>query len=268
MRSSQRVTRRRTRSKWALKMRLSFALLSAVVSARAAACPEASRASLPVSLLVVTGGHPYDPMEFFTALGTMRGIKIEDLLTIDGKPASYPLGGLKRYDAVLLYDMEPGAVSPEWQSILGHGRGYVFLHHAIWSFPESSRFAEILGGHAIANSDQSLQGSKVHAPIIQHYHIVDKLHPVTCGIRNFTILDEVYDDFHVDTSVHFLLESDGPRVNKSVAWTWAIDGHRVVYLEPGHGNLGLPENHGPTAYQNSEFMRLLQRAILWAAGRI
>lgn len=96
-----------------------------------------------------------------------------------------PQNGIGRYDVILFYDMEVGEITPEWRSLLDHGGGFVFLHHAIGSFPNSSEFATIVGGHAnFAREPVSgapLQ-STYHMNQRQHFTIKDRDHPVTCNL--------------------------------------------------------------------------------------
>jgi hypothetical protein len=52
-----------------------------------------------------------------------------------------------------------------------------------------------------------------------------------------------------------------------VAWTWPYGQKRVLYMQMPHGSLEPLPDHGPAAYENASFERLLDREILWAAGR-
>jgi uncharacterized protein len=233
-------------------------------------CPKPSKSAPPVSLLIVTGGHLYEPSEFFAAFNAMPNIRYQHVLMVEGKPVAVPVGGLGQYDVVLFYDMEPKTITPEWRSLLERGKGFVFLHHALGSFPESPEFKAIVGGHANFSEgpQPGVPSSSYHENEPQHYSIIDHQHPVTCGISDFDMTDEAYDNIDVDPAAHVLMKSDFPKLSHDVAWTWSYAGKRVLYLEPGHGSFELPPNHGPTAYQNESFRKVLNRGILWAAGRL
>lgn len=233
-------------------------------------CPKPSKSALPVRLLIVTGGHVYEPSEFFAAFNAMPNVRYQHVLMVEGKPVAVPVGGLGQYDVVLFYDMEPKTITPEWRSLLERGNGFVFLHHALGSFPESPEFKAIVGGHANFSEgpQPGVPSSSFHENQTQHYSIIDHQHPATCGISDFDMTDEAYDNIDIDPAAHVLMKSDFPKLSHAVAWTWNYGGKRVFYLEPGHGSFELPPDHGPTAYQNESFRELLNRGILWTAGRL
>jgi len=243
-----------------------------VPKADAAHCTEPSKATKPISLLIVTGGHEYEPTEFFRAFDAMPKVHYDHVLMMEGKPVAVPTRGLaQHYDVVLFYDMEAKAITPEWRELLDRGDGLVFLHHAIGSFPQSPEYKAIAGGHGnffpehwpgVPNSIPYEEDTR------QHFSISDRSHPITCGVNDFEMRDEPYDDIDIDLAVHVLVRSDYPKRSPVVAWTWKYEQKRVLYIQMGHGSLGLPLDHGPTAYQNPSFTRLLARGVLWTAGRL
>jgi uncharacterized protein len=246
--------------------------LAAVSTAAVAAdsCAEPSKTSTPASLLIVTGGHLYEPTEFFAVFNAMPNIRYDHVFLMDAKLAAVPVGGLAHYDVVLFYDMEPDAISPDWRSLLDRGKGFVFLHHAVGSFPGSPEYKSIMGGHGNFLDEKwpGVPNSSYHMNQRQHFSIVDRKHPVTCGIEDFEMIDEAYDNIDIDPTAHVLMTSDFPKLSNAVAWTWNYANKRVLYLQLGHGSLELPLDHGPTAYQNASFKRFLTRGILWSAGRL
>jgi len=166
--------------------------------------------------------------------------------------------------------MEPNSITPEWRSLLDRGKGFVFLHHAIGSFPDSPEYKAIVGGHGNFSAEQhaGAPNSSFHENEQQHFSIADKSHPITCGIADFDMVDEAYGNVDTDPAAHILVKTNSLQGMPSVAWTWAYEKKRVFYMQMGHGSFGLPPDHGPTAYENASFERLLDRGILWAAGRL
>ena len=240
-------------------------------------CLELPRGAQPVSLLIVTGGHPFEASEFFHAFDSMKHVRYSHLIigqysigaTADQTPLSFPPGGLQKYDVILFYDFEQGKVSQLWRDVLSRGKGYVFLHHAIGLFPASPEMKDIMGGHVNFFAPvEGLSTSGFRMNVLQHYSVVDPSHPITCGTSSFDLLDEVYETLDVAPGAHLILRSDQPSIEKAAGWTWSFDGKRVVYLQPGHGNVFLPEGHGPSSYQSEPFKRILERAIYWAAGAL
>jgi hypothetical protein len=234
-------------------------------------CPSPINAAT-VRLLIVTGGHPYEPSEFFQAFGSMKDIKYDHVSLEDGHIVSVPPGGLGHYDVVLFYDYEMREQTPEWLDLLKKANGLVFLHHALGSFPHWAGYNAIVGGHAYAKDDTGPLPDKPdqvwELNVKQEFTVVDREHPITCGIKSFTMVDELYDNFEVDPKAHILMTSAQHLRTPPAAWTWTYNGKRVVYLQPGHGVMYLPLDHGATSYQNRIFLRILNRSIMWSAGRL
>lgn len=252
--------------RWLLSL-AGVALLAAPAEAR---CTE-PKAGAPLKLLIVTGGHDYEPLEFFRAFDTLKGITYQHVFTRDtAKPQSFPMGGLGQYDVVLFYDMEHGDITPEWRDLIARGKGIVFLHHAIGSFPGSTELRAFAGGQADFKAERpaGVPLSTYEHNVLEHFTITDHAHPVTCGVHDFAMIDEGYDHYFVDPGAHVVMTSDFPTDNRAAAWSWSYEGKRVFLLQPGHGSLGMPADHGASAFQNRDFMRMLNRAIFWAAGRL
>ena len=89
-------------------------------------------------------------------------------------------------------------------------------------------------------------------------HVADRRHPVTRGVKDFTIHDETYKWFDVSPDCHPLLTTDEPESNNVIGWAKTYERARVVYIQLGHDHL---------AYENPGFQRLLQQAIRWTAKR-
>ena len=89
-------------------------------------------------------------------------------------------------------------------------------------------------------------------------YTADLKHPVTRGVTDFAIHDEVYGGFEVIPQAHVLLTTDEPLNGHNVAWTKTYGAARVVYLQLGHDH---------QAYENPNYQRLLKQAIRWVAKR-
>lgn len=85
--------------------------------------------------------------------------------------------------------------------------------------------------------------------------------------EDFIMIDEAYDHVEMD-SVHVLMQSDHHPKFALTAWTWTYGQKEVLYLDLGHGSLGMPLGHGPVPYQIKSFKSLLNRGILRAARRL
>ncbi|HEY6169687.1 MAG TPA: ThuA domain-containing protein, partial [Verrucomicrobiae bacterium] len=86
--------------------------------------------------------------------------------------------------------------------------------------------------------------------------IVATNHPVAAGLKDFTINDEIYWGFHVQPDVTTLITTTHPRSGKPLGWTRTQGKSRVVYLQLGHG---------PSAFNNENYRKLLAQSIRWTA---
>jgi uncharacterized protein len=235
-----------------------------------ATCAKPQSSKEPVSLLIVTGGHEYEPREFYAAFTAMPNVRFQHLSLQGTSKVSVPEGGIGQYDVILFYDFQPGEINAEWRQLLDRGRGFVFLHHSIGDFPRSQEFKAIAGGHANFSQERvpGIPNTTYKGNVSQRFKITDPAHPVTCGVGDFEMLDEGYDNMDVDPAAHILMTSDYPKITPAAAWTWTYNGKRVLAIQPGHGSLWLPPDHGPSSYQNEPFKKLLTRGVHWAAGRL
>ena len=83
-------------------------------------------------------------------------------------------------------------------------------------------------------------------------------HPVTKGIDDFQIKDETYNGFIVEDHVTELLRTDHPTSGPVIGWAHQYGESRVVYIQLGHG---------PPAYQDPNYRKLVSNAIRWTARR-
>jgi type 1 glutamine amidotransferase len=88
--------------------------------------------------------------------------------------------------------------------------------------------------------------------------VEDKKHPVTQGLPDFEILDEIYMDVEILPEVKPLLSTTHPKSMRYVAWVNRYENSDVLYIQLGHGETGL---------SNPNFRKLLTQAIEWSAVR-
>ena len=88
--------------------------------------------------------------------------------------------------------------------------------------------------------------------------VADAEHPITRGMKGFTIHDETYCDYDTDPNARVLLTTDHPKNDEELAWVKEYGRSRVFYLMLGHDHY---------AYEDPNFRQLVARGIRWAAGR-
>jgi uncharacterized protein len=238
---------------------LLFSLLFAVLALTGAAAEDAK-----IKVLLITGGHGFEQEPFRKVFTDDRAIALTQATHGANGPTAYDREDLLTYQVVVLYDMPKeitAAQKARFLSLFDKGIGLVALHHALVSYQHWPEYEQIIGGRYPEADGKSGAVSEavgyqhdVEVPIV----IVAKDHPITAGLRDFTIHDEIYWGFHVQPDVTPLLTTTHPRSGKPLAWTRTQGQSRVVYLQLGHDHL---------AYENPNYRQLVVRSIRWAAQR-
>jgi uncharacterized protein len=214
-----------------------------------------------VRLLILTGGHPFEEKDFFEVFGNMKGIRYTHVQFQKDAEAKLTREAASEYDAMLFYDMhqKPEPHWNSWMELLDRGMPSVFMHHALGSYAKVPRYLDIVGGRAQFTT-KAIPGEI--STFFKHdqdmrIHVADPRHPITEGIRDFTIRDECYRGFYVRPDAHILLTTDHPDNNYEIAWTYRYGNSRIVYLQLGHDH---------AAYQNPNFQTLVARSIRWVVN--
>jgi type 1 glutamine amidotransferase len=139
------------------------------------------------------------------------------------------------------------------------GKGFLFLHHSICSFQEWNEYKSFTGGKYYEKKKDEVFGASSYQHDVKFsVHILDNSHPVTRGIKDFEILDEVYGNLEVLPEVQPLLSTDHPKSYKLIGWTLKKENSRIVYIEPGHDK---------NAWFNPSYQTLIKQAISYIAGK-
>lgn len=165
------------------------------------------------------------------------------------------------YDAVIFYTMEhrtpdedrpwyEGNVKEAMDHLGESGQGIVVLHHSLLAFENWPAWKQMTGLDPALYHDYRLD-------VPQRYHIVSDKHPVTKGMSDFEMTDEIYlcDRITPVPGMEILVTSVDDVNMNAIAWTKSYRNSRVFCLQPGHG---------PSSYQNQSFRNLLHRGILWS----
>lgn len=218
-----------------------------------------------VRALVVTGGHGFQREPFFAMFDSFADIEWREVQHPQANDMYAP-EQRDSYDVIVLYDMVQGITEKQRAQLLEtlkRGKPLVVLHHALASYQEWPEYARVIGGRYML-SEQEWDGktwarSTFRHGVVLKVHIADPKHPITKGLDDFEIHDEVYGGYWVSPEVHELLTVDHPESAKVVGWTKTYGKARVAVLQGGHDRL---------AYEDENYRTLVQRAILWAARRL
>jgi len=250
------------------------------------------------NLLVVTRGHPFERDDFFNMI---------DSLGFDWSHIEHPAAqiffkkeNIKKFDAILFYDMPginfeevsdeskffikpPQEYKDDFLERLNEGKGCVFLHHSIAGWPMWDEYSNIIGGRFLYKPG-NIKGKK--SPDSGYRHFVNyevssvSEHPITEGINNFEIEDELYLSHVFEEDINPLLKSnyrfvrdnfysatnalngkmnsnegwEHPDGSNLVGWTKTYKKSAITYLQFGDS---------VKSYENKNVRMLLRRSINW-----
>ena len=250
--------------------------------------------------LITTKGHPFEKGPFFD---------MYDSLEIDYTHVEHPAAQLilnpkntADYDLLCFYDMpgmnfdspkenieiEPQQAFKEgFIELLEEGKPMLFMHHSIAGWPAWDEYAEIIGGKFLYK-EKKLRGKLTidsgYRHDITYIAKIAKAHPITEGIKELKITDEVYLNEIFEDSIYPLLTSDylfvkdnfysannainGQMYNNEnwdhppgtahVAWVKSYKNSPIVYLQMGDG---------PSTYENKTYRKLLRQSINWLTSK-
>jgi type 1 glutamine amidotransferase len=241
-----------------MKLHLLLSLLAGFLLSAFAAEPAKTK------VLLVTGGHGFEHEPFLKVFSENPRITFTHSEHSKGTADAFDRPDLFDYDAVVLYDMPQEINDTQKQrfvELTKKGIGLVVLHHALVSYQHWLEYERIIGGHY---PEEDGKGGAVTEQVgykhdVDHtVKIVAKDHPITAGVSDFPIHDEIYWGFRTGRDITTLITSDHPKSGKPLGWTRTEGNSRVVYLQLGHG---------PEAYANPNYRRLVAQSIDYVARR-
>lgn len=135
---------------------------------------------------------------------------------------------------------------------LARGIGILALHTALATLRDYPDWRRAIGG-------EWTEGRSWHPEISDAaVHVIDGTHPVTAGLRDFTLYDERYTDLEVDPDVGVLAVHEWEGLAHPLVWVREPGSARVVVSALGHEE---------RAFRSPEHRRLLRQAARWA-GRV
>jgi uncharacterized protein len=217
-----------------------------------------------MKVLVITGGHGFEREKFFQVFKDNPEIVITTAEHGKTNASAYERDDLLTYDVVVLYDMQKNITEEQKAKLLSlfdKGVGLVVLHHALVSYQHWPDYEKIIGGKypeadgkgGVVTDEVGYQHD-VEVPVV----VVAKGHPVTAGLKDFTIHDEIYWGFHTQPDVTPLITTTQPKSGKPLAWCRTQGKSRVVYLQLGHDH---------SAYENANYQKLVANSIRWVGRK-
>ena len=234
------------------------------------------------SLLVLSGGHPYEEAPFADLLGALGEWEVTHLVHPEGGEAD-AAGAIAVADALLFYDMAgytfaDGAVtmrppSPAFAQAIAarfaSGRGAVAMHHALAGWAEWPEWHEWLGGGFLYQPG-AWQGAAwpVTRGLPASFPVTDELYLCPIDEAAFTPLvraegfaftrDNFYSAAKAVAGAMFSNEGwDHPPGSNCIAWESRTCPAPLVYLQCGDG---------PATYANPNLRQMLAQALDYTSG--
>ncbi|WP_157961164.1 ThuA domain-containing protein [Lutibacter citreus] len=213
-----------------------------------------------LSLLVVRGGHTYDTPDFENMCSNLDGVNAT--LVLNSHFYDMKIDEIKeKYDAILFLNQNKHYSEYDWNKkkyivLTKHGIGMVFLHFTLSSQPEWDEYHDLIGGKWFLKNyteDEKLH-STYFTDMTLDIEVIDKNHPVTKALENFTLKDAYYGNIYRDPSVHPLLGSNHSDVSSVIAWSHYYNKSKIVYVMPGFTK---------EAYENTSYKKLITNALYY-----
>jgi len=221
-------------------------------------------AAKKIRVLLTYGGHGFEEKPFFAMFDALGDVQYTKAPLPES--AGFRKPGLENdYDVIVRYDMVPG-FKPEQEkafvALLERGIGLVALHHNLGAHRQWPEYTKIIGGKYCFDVYQ--EGGKSFGPSAYEHDqdlsvtVPDHEHPITRGLADFAIHDEVYNHCYVAPDVRVLLTTNHPKNDPKIAWAHEYGKSRVFYFQLGHDS---------QAWKNPAYPEILARGIHWAAGK-
>jgi len=237
-------------------MKIQILCVALLALAVGCASPHHQAKHKKINVLVLTGGHGFKADPFFK----MFQDNPEITFTADKQVKAaegYDRPDLYHFDVVVCYDAPSNITDEERSRFLGlfdRGIGVVVLHHAYLAYPTWPEYERIAGGSYVytqGQMDRGLPSSDYKGNVDIPVTVVAQ-HPITAGLHDFVLHDELYSNMHMIGNAEPLLKTG----DEWLAWYRIEKNSRVTGTILGHG-----------CYEDPNFRILLANCIRWAAKR-
>lgn len=241
-------------------MKLFAVLIALLCAAFASAAPPVSPTPArdgKLHVLVITGGHGFPQEPFYRMFRELPGLEVSSLAHTGKSADAWDRADLSGIDVVVLYDA-PKVYTPEqrarFSAMFTHGTGLVVLHHALLLDHDWPDYERIIGGAYPTRPPKGAPPVGYRGDVDIPVVIANRDHPITAGLENFTVRDEIYWGFRVGSDVTPLLTTTHPDSGKPLAWTRTEGKSRVFLTQLGHG-----------CFDDPHYRELVSRALHWVA---
>jgi type 1 glutamine amidotransferase len=224
-----------------------------------AATPATSPSPEPIRVLIVTGAEHPAHRWHENSLAIRDALAASDRFDVrvseDPEILSTPIA--ERYDAVVLNYCNWQIPSPSKRALEGltsfvrGGKGLVVIHFSSGAFPDWPEYVNLIG--------RVWDKVRTHDPYGPfRVKVVDSNHPITRGLADFDITDELYFCLTGEPDIRILLTAHSTVTGK--------DEPMGFVLRYGAGRVfHTPLGHDVKSLTAAGFVQLIRRACEWAA---
>ncbi len=215
--------------------------------------------SQSIKIMLVTGGHAFDTLQFLQMFDAMEGIEY-DHFTQPEANQKLVKDLAEDYNVLVFYDMWKNISKAEksaYIKLTKQGMPFLFLHHSLASYQNWDEFEQIIGGKYIEKQKGIPEERfSTYEHDVWVYSTVENYTPVTSGFNNLRFFDEVYGNVQISDNVKPLLRTKHPKSSEFVAWENKYNESTVVYLQSGHDR---------RTYESEDYRKLVFQAIKYLA---
>ncbi|RDC63430.1 hypothetical protein AHMF7616_02033 [Adhaeribacter pallidiroseus] len=156
---------------------------------------------------------------------------------------------LSKYDALVIYANYDTLATDQEKALQGFvegGKGLIPLHCATGCFKNSPWYLNTIGGQFKSHGNGAFTAA-----------IVNKKHPVTQGLTEFSTTDETYVHQNLNKDKTVLMERVEGSTREPYTWVRHQGKGRVFYTAYGHDD---------STWTKPGFQKLVSNGVLWAVG--
>lgn len=244
-----------------------FLLGLAALAPKAATAPAVDG---KLNLLVVSGGHGYDTVQFNLMWKSYPDCNVTFKVLKVGNEIFEDVSAWN-YDVLVFYnEQDPGAKFTDKQkanflALLDKGVGMIVMHHAVASYPFWPEYEKMAGVKYTSKNfyppGPAISIAKLY--ITHDLRVLDTADPIMKGIpQTLSIKDEGYRNMVFGNDNHLLLRTHSVDADTPAAWDRHFHNSRVFVTVLGHG----PNKSGdPNIFAEAFFKGMMHQAALWTA---
>ena len=211
-------------------------------------------------ILLVVGGHSYDRKNLHAMLNDFPNATFDEIVIPDNQDMLEP-ELTKDYDVLVFHDQSFFELTQEQKDNLeklfgDEGIPTVMLHHAFISHPEYPFFRDLYGAQYLTKDTEicgrTYKASSYLHPTNVNIYIAARQPPITEGVGDFSIVDEVFKDVYFNPHIDVLARTDHPEGDRPVLWLWRYKKSPI---------LGLIQGDAGGAFNDPNYRKLFYQGV-------